>query len=431
MDESADLLDADACLQRAHLLHERNRPAEAAEFCRRGLGRDPHHPGCLALLAQCLLQVDGREEEALRAAYDAVTADPENAHQHTVLAFARSRTALDGQDSVLRRALGEVDHAVSLDPDHSFAHVVRASILARLGKVKEAEAAARRALELDPDDMQASSILSAMLVQQGRQAEHAELAEDLLARGPDDPDAHIAAGFNYLQRGDHAKANEHFREALRLEPNHEGARMGLIESFRARSWMYRLLIRFNTAIQRISAGNGQWVMLGGYVLYRTLYRSLQNTAPVAAALLLTAWLILALWSHLARGMASFFMLFDRRVRPALRRPEIVEGLASGVPVVLALAVLGGWIAADIPPSPLPALSLFLAATVCAGAASNDHHIGKWIYAAAAAFVLPMALLVTGAFLVGHGPGWIMEVGMIALTTSAVFTWVRGFGLLYR
>lgn len=431
MDESADLLDADACFLRAHLLHERNRPAEAADFCRRGLGRDPHHPGCLSLLAQSLLQLDGREEEALRAAYDAVTADPENAHQHAVLAFARSRTARDGQDSVLRRALEEADHAVSLDPGHDLAHVVRASILTRLEKWKEAEAAARRALELDPDNIQASSILSGVLVNLGRQREHTELAEDLLARGPDDPDAHIAAGFNYLQRGDQAKANEHFLEALRLEPNHEGARLGLIESHRARSWSYRTLIRFNTAIQRLSSGNGQWVMLGGYVLYRTVLGPLQKASPVGAGLLITAWLVLALWSHLARGMASFFMLFDRRVRLVLGRPEIIEGLVSGVPVTLALAALFGWIAADIPPSPLPALHLFLAATVCTAAASNDHHFGRWIYAAAAAFVLPVALLLTGAYVVQRGPDWIVSLGTIALTTSVVFTWVRSFGLFYR
>lgn len=431
MDESADSLDAEACLQRAFLLHDRNRPAEAAEFCRRGLGIDPHHPGCLALLALSLLQLDGREEEAVRAAHDAVGAAPEAAHPLAVLALARSRAAQPGQSSVLRRALVEADRAVSLDPDLPFAHVVRGSILMGLEKWGEAEASARRALELDPDDIQASSILSSALVCQGRQDEHSELAEDLLARAPEDAAAHIAAGFKYLQRGDQVRASEHFLEALRLDPNHEGARLGLIESFRARSELYRGLLVFNATLQRVTEGKGQWVMLGGYVLYRTLYSSLRESSPVAAALLVGAWLMLALWSQLARGFAAFWMVMDERVRIVLRRSEIVEGLVTGLPVLLAFVLMLGWLVADLPRTSEAPLLLFLAASVGAGAATNEHHLGKWIYGAAAVFVLPVSLLVGWTAVAGPQLDWVWSTGLYAVYVSVAISWLRAFGVLYR
>jgi len=431
MDAFGDNLGVDACMQRGWMLYERNRPAEAVEFSRRALGQDPHHPEALALLALCLVRMDGHEKDALHAAYDAVSAAPENGRMHTVLAFARMRATPQGQNAPLRQALTEIDHAISLDTDNSFAHVVRASILLRLEKWNDAERAARRALELAPDDTQAASIVSAVMMHQGRRNEQGALAEDLLARNPEDPAAHIAAGFNFLQRGEHQQANTHFLEALRLEPGNEGARLGLMESYRARSPFYRALLAFSSYIARVSNGFGQWVLLGGFVAYQTVYQSLIKTAPLAAALLMTTWLIFALWSHLARGIASFVMLTDRTVRVAMDRKETIEALATGIPCVLALLALGGWLGFGLPGDAFPALLLFLAAVVAAAAASNEHHQGKWLYLAAAVFVVPVSLLFLLMSASGTDFPALSPFVMYALRTAVIVTWLRAFGVLYR
>ncbi len=91
-----------------------------------------------------------------------------------------------------------------------------------------------------------------------------------LARDPDNAVTHANMGWTLLEKNDPAKALEHFREALRLDPTSEWARLGIIEALKARHLVYRLMLRYFLWMAKLS-GKMQWgVIIGAYLLYRVL-----------------------------------------------------------------------------------------------------------------------------------------------------------------
>jgi len=94
--------------------------------------------------------------------------------------------------------------------------------------------------------------------------------QNALRLDPDSADTHATLGWNYLQNGNRAKANEHFREALRLDPDSEWARQGILETLRTYNPLYRPLLKFFLWMQTLT-GRAQWgVIIGLYVVYRII-----------------------------------------------------------------------------------------------------------------------------------------------------------------
>ena len=108
----------------------------------------------------------------------------------------------------------------------------------------DAETAAREALALDPDSSGAANLLSHALRIQGKSGENEGRIEAMLARDPESDDNHCAAGWQALQSGKREQAQTHFMEALRLNPENDLAREGMLEAFKARSPLYRSYLKW-------------------------------------------------------------------------------------------------------------------------------------------------------------------------------------------
>lgn len=437
MSTQSDTPDFDACLARGRTLLARSRHADAADWFRKAIQLEPNSDLCYALLALCLINVEGKAAEAVEVGRRAVGLDPEDCFNRCILSLALGHSAKDGQTAVLREALSEAREATRLDPDSDLAHSTEGRAHLRLQNWPEAERCALKALEMDPDDEGAAEVLSAALLNQGKQGDHDHLVRTQLQNNAESDTAHSTAGWNALRKGDQRKANEHFMEALRLNPMHEGARLGLIESYRARSWFYRGLIRFDAFITRISAGRQRAFWLGGYVIYRFAFGALKTIAPWAAWSLAGCWLLLVFWSTLARGLSSFFMLFDRFARRSLRWKEKWEGIVVGGVTLMALGFLvSAFVVHDgAVLLALVALGLFLGVTPAASAFTNDHYIGKWFYWAVAAFCLFCALYPVATLIMALGFGMKVKIGLgvinAGIVTAVVFSIVRAFGVGYR
>ena len=429
--------NAGICLQRGRALLQRNRFDEAAHWFREAIQADPRNSLGYALLAVALSYSEGSQREGVDAARRAVQEDPESAFNHAVLSSALRQLARDGEDAVLRDSLAAADTAVRLEPDNDFAHTTRGHVQLLLRQWAAAEASALKALELDPDDSSAPEILSAALLNQGKDGDLRHLVRSQLAQNPESPSAHSAAGWNALRHGDHAAANRHFTEALRLSPMHEGARQGLVESYRARSFFYRWLIQLDAAVRKLSNGRETLFWIGGYVVYRISVGFLRQTAPWAANILIALWLTLVFGSYLFRGVSSFFVLFDRFARQSLRRKEKVEGLVIGSMTLLALALFAASLVATGPGVPFGTLALgvFAAAVPSASAFTNDHYLGRWLYGGVAVVCTCGAAygLLSTAFAAAWGtrlPGD-ESATILTLVLAALFTFVRAFGIWYR
>ncbi len=333
---SEDTSDSQAHLQRGLALLDLSRHAEAERFLRLSLAADPNQPTTLFLLSHSVTRQEGRDQEALEIIDQAIALDPE-----TALFHAQRSRLLSG----LKRypeSEKAADAAVSLEPLSEDGYVAKGLCYLRQARWAEAEEQARAALALDADDVTAQNILSQTLQFQGKTDESESDVRVRLARSPDDSFTHFNAGYAALRRGDHKAAEGHFIESLRLDPNFEAARQGLLESFRARSPFYRAWLKYVFLVARLSE-KGRWAFaLGVYVLYRVLRAFLKTVSPTLAMLVGMLWIGFVFWSYVARGIGNLFILFDSHARLALKTRERWEGILVGGGVLCAIGfVIGG------------------------------------------------------------------------------------------
>lgn len=424
-------LSFEACHQRAMMLYERNRYNEAAEWFQMALQANPNHAQTYAMLAMCWAQDETTAPKAVGAARQAVSLEPDDAHWHAILSVILCDTAKPGNKVQYREALEQSKEAVALDPDSDFAHATQSHAHIRLEQYREAEAAAKLALSLNIHNSMATQSLSIALLNLGKTEDHESLVQQQLQNRPDDDLVHTSAGWQALSRGKHQEANKHFMEALRLDPMNEAAREGLIESFRARSFVYRWYWQFGRWVRQVSGGRPMLFMIGGYIAYRLLNNWLKTISPALSTVLVMAWLTLALWSFLARGIGSALMLTDRFARMSLRRKDYLEGLAVGGMTLIALITLGISFIPDVMPRSIQPIAIFAATIPVAVAMSNDHPTGRWLYGIAGATAAFFAL---GTLPTALAPWYVEEQGMFAtyaIIIGVVTTWLASFRVLYR
>ncbi|WP_395747269.1 tetratricopeptide repeat protein [Prosthecobacter sp.] len=423
----------DAAFARGRLLQSQHRLQDAIACYQQVLALDAHHTPSFIMLALCWMQEDDTAAKSVDAAQRAVALEPENAFARSVLALALNANARDGQTAAIKAALQQAEEAVKLDPDSDFSHAVLARLHLRQRDYPKAEISARAALALDTENTMAAEVLSAALLLQKKDADNQDLIAYQLQRNAEDDSAHTSAGWMAIMQGDHKKANQHFLEALRLNPMSESARMGLIESFRARSWPYRLQLKFAHFMNQFTEGRQTAIMLGGFLCYRILSAWLRTVSPLLAAVVVGAWLLFVLWAHLARGFSSTFIVMDRFARQALRPREYWEGVVVGGLIFASISclILGfAWhVEVD---GGFAALVCILAAVVNAAAFTNDHWLGRYVYGTAAALAGAIAgYVILDAFMAAPGLPLAGELGALAILLGAITTWMRGFGVWYR
>ncbi len=146
-----------------------------------------------------------RPKEAEKAIIEAIRIHPDEAYL-----FARASQIYQNQKK-FQKALEMADLGLACEPEHDECLINRGAALLDLNRLQEAEEATRQALRVDPES-------------------HT---------------AHLNYGTIQLRLFNHADAFTHYREALRLSPNSEPARLGVIESLKAKNPLYHGLLRFS------------------------------------------------------------------------------------------------------------------------------------------------------------------------------------------
>lgn len=319
-----------------------------------------------------------------------LTRNPNSAEAHSLMALCLVNA------KQLRKAVAEAEAGVGLAPDSSYAHYVLASVLQDDGNLKRAESEARDALRIEPDDADYLALLAGILYAKKQFGPALETVGQALAQDPkhvtalnlrsmvlgklkrtdeahaaidaalrEDPDnalTHSTRGWTELEHGDHREALDHFREALRLDPELETAREGLLQALKAKSLIYRVMLKYYFAMSRLS-GKAQWaVLIGGYFgvkFIRIAAKSDPSLAPFVLPVVIL-YLAFAFLSWTADPLFNLFLRLHPYGRYALSREQVRATSWVGGSIALALLSFGLWLATR---AALPLLTAIFALTM--------------------------------------------------------------------
>ncbi len=388
-------------LSRAELLLAQSRPADAEREARLALGQRPDDPLALGVLARALVD-QNREEEALDPARAAVSAAPDSAYSHHVLAHVLLRLKQP------RQAMSACEAALRLAPDDADLLAQRAGIrLAQrdwAGALEDSEAA----LRIQPEDTFAQNLRATALRQLGRTEEAGRVGARTLEQDPEDAFSHSTQGWTLLQAGDSRRAQEHFLEALRLDPNFEPARQGMLEALKARNPLYRGMLAYFLWMGRQS-GRIQWafilVTFFGQRAVRRIAADNPSLGPVLWPLLGLFYAFVYLtWT--AVPMFNLLLCLNRFGRHVLSAWERRDAVIYGASVAL-IAAAAVWMGVSDESYPLQALiaaamvSVSVAATVSRDPGRARRILTGCTIALAAVAALGVAMLAGGA-----AAGWL-------------------------
>jgi Tfp pilus assembly protein PilF len=398
-----------------------------------------------------------RYDDAIAELHLILAQDPENAFVFFQLALTYSATpdgdakALESIDGALgvepndadylatkalilvdldrdKEALKVADEAVALDPD-SYQWYARARALSGLRKWKDAKEACEQALEIDPDYDAALNLKNVLARVQG-DLDSADMGTmQQLSRNAENPVALSNAGWTRLQRGERAKAEELFREALRIQPNNEYARSGLVEAFKSRSLFYRLYLKWVFMLQRME-GKSQWVLIIGlYLGYRVGRELLAKVHPLLGVAVVVLYLGLCFGSFLAPGIGSGLLLKDRFARLALSTREKWDGLLVSVLFLggLLIAIVG--FVAGLSFAAYLGSGMLIASVPASLVVRNLAKQGQLLFGGIALFVI------LGALHSWHEQPFtgdvISGIGVFALLAAMLSTWLTSSDSLVR
>ena len=324
-------------LERALLLLQQSRPADAERETMLALAENPDSSRAHAYLA--LSRVDqNKPGEAVAAADRAVALAPDEGFSHYVRAVVLHRADRD------KEALIAIKEAIRLSPDDESHFALLAGIHLALRDWQAARDAAEQGLTLNPEDVQCANLRSMALVRLGLKAEAMETVDFALEREPENALSHANQGWNCLHRNDPKRAQDHFREALRLSPDLEYARQGMLEALKARNPVYRLMLAYFLWMGRQST-KLQWMFIIGTIFGVRAVRSLAEQRPELGVVLWPVVIGFYLFIYLswtAGPMFNLLLRFDRFGRLVLSRDERHATNWFGTSVAVAVAGLTLW-----------------------------------------------------------------------------------------
>ena len=318
---------------RGQLLFEQHRYEAAEQEFRGAIAEDPQAADAYAMLGLCLCerkQFDQAEQEINTG----ISLAPHDAFGH----YARARMLQKRERP--NEAREAIDEAIRLAPWQSGLWFVLATIEVSQERWTAALEAAERGLELDPEDDGCTNMRTLALTKLGRQDEAQLAIGAALARDPQNALSQANQGWALLEQGDHRQALVHFREALRLEPEMEWAREGIVMAMKAKNPLYRLPMNYYLWMSRLGPQKRWGFIIGLYIAYQ-ITNTVRNNNPELAPWLLplvVVYVAFVAMTWLADPLFNLLLRIDPMGRHALSRDETMSANLVGICM---LGVLGG------------------------------------------------------------------------------------------
>lgn len=322
---------------RGWLLHQQGRHHDAIVEFQQHLLTSPDDARTHALLSDCYRELD-RHYEATEHAHKAIAIEPEASTGHRALAFcllARNRD---------KEAIASIDEALRLDPEDCASWQIKALIKFRQGRWADVIEATDRGLAIEPEDGLCTNLRAQALMHLGDRAAAAKTMESALARSPEDSFTHANMGWSKLNANQPQEAFVHFREALRIEPENEWARAGIIEAMKSRNILYRYLLQYFLWASRLPS-QWQWgLIVGGFIGNRVLMEAAEQNPALRPVIypITGLYIAFAILTWLAPSFFNLILRFDRFGRHVLSRDQVWDAnlLAIGLIPPLLFTLIG-------------------------------------------------------------------------------------------
>lgn len=326
-----------AALNRALMLFQQHRFDLAETEFRQVLANNPEDAFAHAFLGLCLLE---------RKEYKPATEHVERAvHLAPDMAFAHSaHSRILFERNYVDPALRAIHEAIRLDPENADYHAQESAIYLEKSQWREALNSAEQGLQIDSEHVACTNLRAVAMVKLGRREAAGQTIGAALARNPEDAFTHANQGWTLLHDGNPNKAMEHFREALRLDPNNEWARQGIVEALKARYFIYSIMLKWFLWMSKLPP-NVQWlVLIGGWFGVRMLNATAKANPQLGPVIypIVILYIAFALMTWIASPLFNLLLRLNRFGRLALSREETVASNWLGICLALALGMLGWW-----------------------------------------------------------------------------------------
>ncbi|HPH32482.1 MAG TPA: tetratricopeptide repeat protein [Chitinophagaceae bacterium] len=309
-------------LERARLLLQQGRTADAKKELKQVLSQDPDNDTALSLYGQCLLE-EKKTDEAISVFQQAISKDPEHGYYFYLMGFAYY------QKDDHKQAIEHLGTAIQLEPYQAEFYGLLSHIYIAQRKYELALEKADEGLAVDPENITALNARSIALNKLRRTDDAVETMQTTLSMDPDNAITHTTVGWNLLEKGRHKEAMNHFREALRIDPGMHPAKSGLKEALKSVIPPYRWLLQFSFWVHN-KGKNFRWgFFIAIYIGVRIVVSMTRNDPDfeMIGIIVAAAYLLFIGVSWIISPMANAFLLFHRDGKHALEPSEKWNAIA--------------------------------------------------------------------------------------------------------
>lgn len=328
------MINIDTLLERAKLLLEQGRSKDAIQQLQQVLQQDPENDFALSLMGRCLYN-QKKYDEGMDFIKQAIAIRADEDYYFYLLAFGHY---YKDQNIVAQRMLGK---AIELNPYTADYFGLSALICIEEVELKLALKKANEGLEIDPENITCLNARATALNKLKQTDAAIETMRTALEQNPENEFTHTTIGWNFLEKGKHKEAAHHFREALRIHPNLEGAQSGLKQALKSRIPPYRWLLQYSFWISN-KGKNLQWILpLALFILVRVVIAILGRESYLSTAVLvvMATYLLFVVTSWVINPIANFTLLFNKDGKYALTNSERWSAISSVSALLIGLIIL--------------------------------------------------------------------------------------------
>lgn len=320
-------MDVEKFIERARILIDLNRKKEAIKELHEALVYEPENLYVLLMLCGCYYDL-GNNKESMALAEKIIGINPDSDLGFYYLAI--NYGAMDNYPLAFKN----IDIAINIEPRDADYFAYKAALYIDEKEWEKALEVTSEALAIDPENTQALNHRITVLTKLNRKEEILTHVDEVLAADPDNAYSHSTIGWSKLETKDYKEAQKHFAEALRLDPNSNNARVGMVNAIKGSNFLYSLVLRYSFWINNHKGNFGWGIGIGIFVFSRFL-KLLTAISPIFFLLFLVLFFLIYL-SWIINPISNLILKFDAFGKYLLTKDEdkavniVSAGLVLGI-----------------------------------------------------------------------------------------------------